>query len=140
MMDDKYIVWTSIRGKKFPLCLTIGAADELEKNFGSVNAASESVVNHANNDEMSEMMRNVLAILRPLATSGKNYLEKSAAFLGEKPENLPELPPDDVLKDILSGNEIVGIWADVVLALRGGASRSVEAAPDNAPKNGEAAM
>lgn len=139
-MDDKYLVWTSIHGKKFPLCLTIGAADELEKKFGSVDAASESVVNHANADEISEMLRGVLTVLRPLANAGKSYLEKSAAFLGEKPEKLPELPPDDVLLEILTGGEIVKIWADVVTALRGGSSREVEVAPDKSPKNAEAAM
>lgn len=139
-MDDKYIVWTNIRGKKFPLCLTIGAADALEKSFGSVNAATESVVKQADSDELSGMLRTVLTILRPLTSAGKNYLEKNAAFLGEKPEKLPELPADDVLLDILSGEEIVQIWADVVRAVRGGASREVEVAPDKDPKNAEAVM
>ena len=42
-MNDKYVVWTNIKGKKYPLCLTIGAADVLEKAFGNVNAVVESV-------------------------------------------------------------------------------------------------
>ena len=46
-MNDKYVVWTNIKGKKFPLCLTIGAADVLEKAFGNVNAVVESVTAHA---------------------------------------------------------------------------------------------
>lgn len=139
-MDDKYIVWTSIKGKKFPLCLTIGAADALEKSFGTIGAIGKSVSEHADKDELGEMMRVILTALRPLAAAGKEYLDQNAAFLGKKPESSVDLPSDEVLQAILSGAEIVSIWADIALALRGGSSREVETAPDNSPKNGETAM
>lgn len=139
-MNDKYVVWTSIKGKKFPLCLNIGAADVLENEFGSINAVTESVTAHAQKNELGEMMRVILATLRPLAEFGKVYLTESALFSGEDPEKIEDLPADDVLQAILSGTEIVEIWADVAMALRGGSSRDVEIAPDNNPKNGETAM
>lgn len=140
-MDDKYIVWAEIKGKKFPLCLTVGAADELEKEFGSIGAISQSVTDHANKDELSEMMRTILSTFLPLAKAGKDYLAARAAFAGEKGEPTPDVPEEDVLLAILSGNEIVNnIWAAVALALQGGSSRDVEVAPDNSAKNGETAM
>ena len=139
-MNDKYVVWTNIKGKKFPLCLTIGAADVLEKAFGNVNAVVESVTAHADKQELAEMMRVILTVLRPLAEAGKAYLAASASFSGEKSEKIADLPADDVLQAILSGTEIVEIWADVAMALRGGSSRDVEVATDNNPKNGETAM
>ena len=139
-MNDKYVVWTNIKGKKFPLCLTIGAADVLEKTFGNVNAVVESVTAHADKQELAEMMRVILTVLRPLAEAGKAYLAASASFSGEMSENTADLPADDVLQAILSGTEIVEIWADVAMALRGGSSRDVEVATDNNPQNGETAM
>lgn len=139
-MNDKYVVWTNIKDKKFPLCLNIGAADVLENEFGSIDAVAESVTAHAQKNELGEMMRVILAALRPLAEFGKVYLTESALFSGEDPEKIEDLPADDVLQAILSGTEIVELWADVALALRGGSSREVEVAPDNNPKNGETAM
>lgn len=139
-MNDKYIVWTNIKGKKFPLCLTVAAANAIEKQFGSVGQVGKSVAEHAEKDELGEMMRVILTALRPLAEAGRNYLAASAAFSGVEPETVDELPSDDTLQAILSGTEIVEIWGDVANALRGGSSREVEAAPDNSAKNGESAM
>lgn len=140
-MDDKYIVWAEIKGKKFPLCLTVGAADELEKAFGSIPAIAQSVTDHASKEELGEMMHTILSAFLPLAKAGKDYLAARAAFSGEKGESTPDVPEVDVLQTILSGTEIVrNIWAAVGLALQGGSSRDVEVAPDNSVKNGEAAM
>nr|DAG46622.1 MAG TPA: hypothetical protein [Caudoviricetes sp.] len=139
-MIDKYIAWTNIKGKKFPLCLTVGSSEDLEKAFGSIDAIGKSVTEHAEKGELSEMMRTILTALRPLAEAGKCYLAASAAFSGEKVEEIDDLPPNETLNIILSGTEIIDIWADVALALRGGSSRDVEVAPDNSSKNGETAM
>lgn len=139
-MQDKYIVWTTIKKSRYPLCLTIDAADTLEKMFGSVSEIGKNVVDHAEKDEISEMLRVVLSALRPMAEAGKKYLAANAALSGENVEQLPDLPDDETLRAVLSGAEIVEIWRDVFQALRGGASREVEAAPDNSAKNGESAM
>ena len=139
-MQDKYIVWTTIKKSRYPLCLTIDAADTLEKMFGSVGQIGKSVADHAEKDEIGEMLRVVLSALRPLVEAGKKYLAANAALAGEDTGQLPDLPDDETLRAVLSGAEIVEIWGDVFRALRGGTSREVEAAPDNSVKNGESAM
>lgn len=140
-MDDKYIVWAEIKGKKFPLCLTVGAADELEKAFGGIQAIGQSVTDHANKDELGPMLHTILSAFLPLAKAGKDYLTARAAFSGEKAESTPDVPEEDVLRSILSGTEIVeNILPAVTNALNGGSSRDVEVAPDNSAKNGETAM
>lgn len=139
-MIDKYVVWTDIKGKKFPLCLTVGSAEVLEKEFGTIDAVGKSVVEHADKGELAEMLRVILTALRPLVEAGKAYLAETAVFSGEKLEETADFPADDVLLAILSGTEIVAIWSDVFKALQGGTSRDVEVAPDNSPKNGETAM
>lgn len=143
-MEDKYIVWAHIKNKKYPFCLTIGAADVMEKSFGSVSAAGKSIADHAEKDEVSGFLRAVLTAARPLCDGGVNYLLQSAKFSGDEKEieaakALQPLPEDEVLEAILSGAEIVQLWNSVLLALKGGSSREIEVAPDNSPKNADSA-
>ena len=143
-MTDKYIAWAEIKGTKYPLCLTIGAADALEKEFGSLNAPLNIIRKNLGEGKIADVFRTVLKTVRPLAEAGAAYFSACAQMTGdqkdlEKAYSLPVLPSDEVLTAVLSGSEILQLWNACYAATQGGASREVEAEPDKSAKNVESA-
>lgn len=139
-MDDKYIAWADIKGVRYPLCLSIGSSAALEKEFGSVTGVVNCIAGHADKNEISELMRSILKAARPLAKAGQSYLAGTALLTGRPIEDIPELPADEVLSDVLSANEMLELWTACLTAMRVGSAREVEVAKDNSPKNAENAM
>lgn len=139
-MDDKYIAWADIKGVRYPLCLSIGSSAALEKEFGSVTGVVNCIAGHADKNEISELMRSILKAARPLAQAGQSYLAGTSLLTGQSIDDIPELPADEVLSDVLSANEMLELWTACLTAMRVGSAREVEVAKDNSPKNAENAM
>lgn len=139
-MDNKYIAWADIKGTKYPLCLSIGSSAALEEAFGSVTGVVNCIAQHADNNEISELMRSILKAARPLAQAGQNYLTGTALLTGQPIDDIPEFPADEVLSTVLSANEMLELWTACLTAMRVGSAREVEVAKDNSPKNAENAM
>lgn len=139
-MDDKYIAWADIKGVRYPLCLSIGSSAALEKEFGSVTGVVNCIAGHADKKEISELMRSILKAARPLAQAGQSYLAGTALLTGHPIDDIPELPADEVLSNVLSANEMLELWTACLTAMRVGSAREVEVAKDNSPKNAENAM
>lgn len=143
-MADKYVAWADIKGTKYPLCLTIGAADAIEKEFGSLNAPLDIIRKTANDGKLADAFRAVLKTAAILAESGRNYLIACAQMSGDADEMtrtyaLPLFPAIDLLESVLSGAEIMQMWDACFAATQGGTSRNVEVEPDKSAKNVESA-
>lgn len=139
-MENKYIFWTEIKGAHYPLCLNVGSAAAIEKEFGSVPEAVRCIGEHVANDEYSSLFTDSLRVAVPLAESGKAYVMTSATMTGTTAEEIPDFPSAETLAVALSGNEIMRLWNDCYEAMRMGQTREVEVAKDNDPKNAENAM
>lgn len=143
-MTDKYIAWADIKGTKYPLCLTIRAADAIENEFGSLNAPLDIIRQSLNEGKIADALRAILKMARPLADAGRDYLAACAQMSGdakalEKAYALPVLPTSETLENVLSGAEILQLWNACYAATQGGAGRDVEAEPDKSAKNVESA-
>lgn len=139
-MEDKYINWADIKGVRYPLCLSIGSAETLEKEFGTVTGAIQCIWGHVEQDNVSALMADTLRIAAPLAEAGKAYIQASAIMAGTTAKEIPELPSAEILAVALSANEILDLWNACYKAMRVGQTREVEVAQDNDPKNAGNAM
>lgn len=139
-MEDKYISWAEIKGIRYPLCLSIGSAAAIEKEFGSVPEAVRCIGEHVAKDEYSALFTDSLRVAVPLAEAGKAYVLTSATMTGTTLKEIPDFPSAETLAVALSGNEIMRLWNDCYEAMRMGQTREVEVAKDNDPKNAENAM
>lgn len=145
MEQDKYLAWADIKGIKYPLCLTIGAADSIEKELGSLDAPLNMINQSIKDGKMADMLKAVLKTAQPLAKAGRDYIAACALMSGDKDQveeakKTPVLPSNDVLENVLSAVEIMKLWNACYLATQGGASREVEVEPDNSAKNAGSAM
>lgn len=141
---DKYLAWADIKGTKYPLCLTIGAADAIEKEFGSLNAPLDILRKTSADGKLADALRAVLKTAEILAEAGRDYVIACAQMSGNADEtarayDLPLFPSIDLLESVLSGAEIMQLWNACFAATNGGTSRDVEVEPDKSVKNGESA-
>ena len=113
------VSYIELAGRKYPMCLSLGAAAALEDTFGDLTKMGEALTQGSIRDKTAA----VNDVLRILIAAGRTYV---LAEGGEVPELL-NCAPSDVL-DVTSGAAVKAIFSTIT----GDTKREVEAEPKKA--------
>lgn len=119
------MVNAEIRGKQFPLCLTVGALDEIGATCGGLGKLSEYL--HGDGSVVGVASRTTWA-LALLMREGQANRRATARICGEE---IPEqyVPDAAVLADALTPGEACGYLGVVLEAVAQSLEQKIEAAP-----------
>lgn len=124
MNHDDRTVYLDFYGKKYPLCLTVLASDEVETQFGSFASMAEKIGRGV------ESLGDWAQLLHILMNGG-NARVKTLAFLnGGDAAELPDVPDLDTIKTILSWEDIQQDKQVIMDAIVKSKQPTVEVAPD----------
>ena len=130
MMKDPRVVAVEIFGCKYPLCLTVSAAEKVEETFGSIKQLLDSL-----QSEDSELVAgNMLQLAEYLMAGGRARVQTLAHISGEH----ADLPPVIKIKEAyptLSLAESAAFSKAVTQAFLAGIRQTVEVG--ESPKNVE---
>ena len=128
MIDDR-TSYLDFYGKKYPLCLTVLASEEITKLYGSFDGLSEKI--NGGFDYLGDW-----AQLLHILMGGGEARVKAIAWMNGTEAETPEVPSLDAIRNILSWNDVMKDKDTIMAAVFGSAKPTVEAEPD--PKNGAA--
>lgn len=89
----------TIRGKEFPLCLTVAALDKVNEKWGSLNGFLESL----KGDEINSIAQNTAWALAVLMEEGEENRLLCARLDGEKAERQQVPGTEDILHILTPG-------------------------------------
>lgn len=124
MMRDDRTVYYDFYGKRYPLCLTVLASNEIDTQFGSFDGMSDAISGGVSSIGAWAQLLHILM-------EGGSARVKAIAFLnGESAADLPAVPELDVVKTILSWEDIQRDGQTIMNAILKGRQPTVEVAPD----------
>ncbi|MBQ9839005.1 MAG: hypothetical protein IJO56_05915 [Oscillospiraceae bacterium] len=126
------MVEADIRGKKFPLCLTVAALDAINEKCGSLSQLSEFV---RVKEDISVTVSNTAWLLALLIEEGENNRVVCASLAGESAARQP-VPSADDLRHILTPAGAIRYRILVMQAVAESMTQEIEATPS---KNVESA-
>lgn len=129
-MDQDRMQYVDILGKQYPLCFTISAQEQVNKEFGGLSKMFDAIKGDA--DAAPSAVTDLLHILM---VGGAARVKALAWMEGETPD-LPKLPPREVLKELVTMGDVAALKENVFFAIRRSMERTVEVAPES-PKNAE---
>lgn len=121
-----------IRGKQFPLCLTVEALEEITELCGGLGSLNNYIFGKATAEEPGEAGKayaNTVRIIGILVQEGEanRYMEDR----WDNPKAERRLVPGaDELRHLLTPGESIRYRADVIQAINEGLSQKIEAAPE----------
>lgn len=96
------MVEVEIRGKKFPLCLTVAALDKINEKCGGLKQLSGFL---NGSDDAGTILCNTVWLLGVLITEGEKNRCMEARFTGEKVVER-EVPDSEALSHLLTPREV----------------------------------
>ncbi len=130
MTNQDRIEYVDLLGKQYPLCFTISAQEQVNKEFGGLSQMFDAI--KKDSDAAAPVMITLLHILM----IGGAARTKALAWMSDETPDLPKLPSKDDLKDLMTIGEIAAIKEHIFRTIRRSMERTVEVAPDSR-KNGE---
>lgn len=128
-MKDERLTTLNFFGREYPLCLTVLAQQQVQDEWGSLDALSE-LLTHTDADAMTGWCH----LLRILMEGGAARVKALAWMAGQEPEELPPIPEMDTLTKIMGWADIAAFGPVIMAAIGGSTQQTVEAAPE---KNAE---
>lgn len=128
-MKDERLTTLNFFGREYPLCLTVLAQQQVQDEWGSLDALSELLAQTG-----AEAMTGWCQLLRILMEGGAARVNALAWMEGQIAEELPLIPDLDTLKQIMGWADIAAFGPVIMAAIGGSAQQTVEAAPE---KNAE---
>ena len=123
----------TIRGKEFPLCLTVAALDEINEKCGGLSG----VVDFLNGSgELSKAFRNTAWMLTLLMAEGEKNNIVCAGFDGNTAER-KELPSYEQLCTMVTIHTMMGYRADICNAIHESMKQDIEASYSKNAENAE---
>lgn len=131
------MVTVTIRGKKFPLCLTVAALDEVNIKCGGLNRmyAFLDGKDDSGSERTSAMICNTAWMLGLLIREGEENRRVNARFVGETVEKRV-VPNEDDMAHYLNIQTVLHYRDAVIQAVKESMEQDIEA---EYPKNGEGA-
>ena len=127
------MVEVEIRGKKFPLCLTVAALDKVNERCGGL----KQLANHLDGGgESVTMAQNTIWALALLIRSGEDHRQMEAKFAGADVEP-KQVPDEKMLSDLLGFADVVGLRKDIITAINESLTQEIEAAPSKNVEDAE---
>ena len=123
------MVAAEIRGKTFPLCLTVAALDQLTAKCGGLKGLTAFLTGDGSS---TRAMVNMAWMLGLLITEGEEHRLMEARFSGEKAERIA-VPGSADIAHLLTGGEIQRYYGLVWQAVNESLRQTIEAEPG---KNG----
>ena len=120
------MVAARIRGKEFPLCLTVAALDRINDKCGGLSGLNAFLTGDGNG---SRAMVNTAWLLGLLIQEGEEHRLVEARFSGESAERIVVPAPEDIAH-LLTYGEIRGYYSLVWRAVNESLSRAIEAEPE----------
>lgn len=132
------MVTVEIRGKEFPLCLTVAAVDKVNEKCGSISniGAFLDGKDSSKKFELGRAMYNTAWLLGLLIQEGEENRLVNARFEGEKTERR-EVPNADALCHLLTVGTAKMYWDAVITAVNESMVQDIEASYPKNVKNAE---
>lgn len=128
------MVTAEIRGKKFPLCLTVAALDQINAKCGGLNGLSDFLRGNGNG---SRAMVNTAWMLGLLIAEGEENRLVEARFAGAPAERVA-VPDAATISHLLTYKEARSYYNLVWEAVAEGVYQDIEAEyPKNVPNAGQ---
>ena len=128
------MVEVEIRGKKFPLCLTVAALDQVNERCGSLAEVSKWL---SGNGNAFEGLCNVAWMLGLLIQEGEENRLVESRFTGEQTDRRA-VPDSDAIRHLMTPGEIKSFMVPVMEAVHESVAQTIEA-EETPSKNGESA-
>lgn len=123
----------TIRGKEFPLCLTVAALDKINEKCGKLSELGAFL---NGSGDLSEAFRNTAWLLALLIEEGEHNRIVCANFDGAQAERA-DLPDYDVLCSMVTIGTMMRYRGTVIDAIRESMNQEIEAAPSKNAENAE---
>jgi len=129
------MVTVDIRGKQFPLCLTVAAVDEINEQCGSIKNIGTFLdgASEGRAFDLGQSSRNTAWMLGLLIREGEENRLLSARLNGDAPERIA-VPDSNMLRHLLTVAEAQKCREDVFRAVSESLTQEIEA---SYPKNAE---
>lgn len=127
------MVEVTIRGKRFPLCLTVAALDKVNARCGGLKQLTEHL---DGGGEGTTIARNTTWMLALLIRGGEDNRLMEAKLAGETLEPR-QVPDEEMLSGLLGFADIVGYRKDVFAAINESLTQSIEASYSKNAGNAE---
>lgn len=125
-----------IRGKKFPLCLTVAAVDKINAKCGGLKNLNDFLVGRSTGGgeaDSSAALHNTLWVLELFIAEGEENRLCEARFSGESAARR-DLPSVEELEKLFTPGEVLAYRVAVLQAIAASMKQEVRAVPE---KNGE---
>lgn len=125
-----------IRGKKFPLCLTVAAVDKINAMCGGLKNLNDFLAGRSSGGaeaDSSAALHNTLRVLELFVAEGEENRLCEARFSGESAARR-DLPSAEDLASLLTPGEVMVYRVDVMKAINASLKQEIRAVPE---KNGE---
>lgn len=134
------MVTVEIRGKEFPLCLTVAAVDKVNEKCGSISSIGAFLDGKDSGEkfELGRAMYNTAWLLGLLIQEGEENRLINARFDGEKTERR-EVPDADALCHLLTVGTTRKYRDAVITAVNESLAQDIEASHSKNAKNAEQA-
>lgn len=123
----------TIRGKQFPLCLTVAALDEINEKCGGLSGVTDFL---NGSGELSKAFRNTAWMLTLLMAEGEKNNIVCASFDGTQAEK-KELPSYEQLCSMVTIHTMMGYRVDVCNAIHESLKQDIEASYSKNVENAE---
>lgn len=132
------MVTVDIRGKKFPLCLTVAAVDEINEQCGSIKNIGTFLdgASEGRTFDMGRAMHNTAWMLDLLIREGEENRLINARFHGDATERR-EVPDFDTLRHLLTVAEAQKCREDVFRAVTESLTQEIEASYQKNAENAD---
>lgn len=122
------MVTVEIRGKQFPLCLTVAAVDEVNEKCGSIRDVGAFLDGRTDNGttEYGRALSNTAWMLGLLIREGEEHRLVEARFAGEKVERR-NVPDSDALSHLFTVAEVKNYRNAVLNAVNESFHQDIEA-------------
>lgn len=127
------MVEVEIRGKKFPLCLTVAALDKVNERCGGLKQLTDHL---DGNGESISIAQNTTWMLALLIRGGEERRLMEAKLAGETTER-NQVPDEEMLSCLLGFAEVIGIRKTVFAAINESLTQSIEASHSKNAENAE---
>ncbi len=128
-MTDERLTTLNFFGREYPLCLTVLAQQQVQDEWGSLDALSELLTQTG-----AEAMTGWCQLLRILMEGGAARVKALAWMAGQESDELPPIPEIETLTKIIGWADIAAFGPVIMAAIGGSTQQTVEAAPE---KNAE---
>lgn len=126
------MVEVTIRGKRFPLCLTVAALDKVNERCGGLKQLTE----HLDGGNEVVIVRNTIWMLALLIRGGEDNRLMEARLAGE-PAEPRQVPDEQMLSSLLGFADAVNHRKDVFAAINESLTQTIEASHSKNAENAE---